>query len=98
MSCGVVCRNGLDPELLWLWHRQVATAPIRPLAWESPCAAGTALEKAKRQKKKKKKKTNKWEARDTAELRESWERDTWDLAVRRPYVKVMHPRPLLVTL
>jgi len=36
-----------DPALLWLWCRPVATAPIRPLAWEPPCAAGAALEKAK---------------------------------------------------
>ena len=39
-----------DPALLWLWCRPVATAPIRPLAWEPPYAAGAALEKAKRQK------------------------------------------------
>ena len=44
-----------DPALLWLWCRLVATAPIRPLAWEPPYAIGVALEKAKRQKKKKKK-------------------------------------------
>jgi len=31
----------------------VATAPIGPLAWEPPYAAGVALEKAKRKKKKK---------------------------------------------
>ena len=30
-----------DPALLWL----AATAPIRPLAWESPYASGVALEK-----------------------------------------------------
>ena len=54
MSCGVGCRCGSDPALQWLWHRPVATAPIRPLVWESPYAAGVALEKAKRQKKKKK--------------------------------------------
>ena len=53
MSCGVRCRRGLDPELLWLWRRPVATALIRPLAWEPPYAVGAALEKAKRQKKKK---------------------------------------------
>jgi len=53
MSCGVGCRRGLDPALLWLWHRPVATAPIQPLAWEPPYAAGAALEKAKRQKNKK---------------------------------------------
>ena len=35
------------------WHGPAATARIRPLAWESPYAAGVALEKAKRQKKKK---------------------------------------------
>ena len=34
----------------------MVTALIRPLAWESPYAAGAAAEKAKRPKKKKKKK------------------------------------------
>ena len=34
MSCGVRRRHGSDPALLWLWYRLVATAPIRPLAWE----------------------------------------------------------------
>ena len=38
--------------LLWLWLRPVAAALIRPLAWESPYAAGAAQEMAKRQKKK----------------------------------------------
>ena len=52
MSCGVGCRHGSEPELLWLWCRLVATAPIRPLAWEPPYAIGVALEKAKRPKKK----------------------------------------------
>ena len=56
MSCGVGCRCGSDPVLLWLWRRPVATAPIGPLAWEPPYAAGVAQEIAKRQKKKKKKK------------------------------------------
>ena len=54
MSCGVGCRRGSDPALLWLWRRPVATAPIQPLAWEPPYAAGAAQEMAKRQKKKKK--------------------------------------------
>ena len=58
MSCGIGRRRGLDPELLWLWRRLAATAPIRPLAWQPPYAAGAALEKAKRQKKKKKQTTN----------------------------------------
>ena len=52
MSCGVGCRGGSDLLWLWLWRRPAATAPIRPLAWESTYAAGAALEKAKRQKKK----------------------------------------------
>ena len=42
MSCGS------DPILLWLWHRLVATAQIRPLAWEPPYATEAALEMAKR--------------------------------------------------
>ena len=41
-----------NPALLWLWCRAVATAPIRPLAWEPPYATGAALEKAKKDKKK----------------------------------------------
>ena len=38
-------RHGSDLVLLWLWHTPAATAPIRPLAWESPNAVGAALEK-----------------------------------------------------
>ena len=52
LSCGVGCTRGLDPELLWLWRRPVAAAPIQPLAWESPYAMGAALEKAKKKTKK----------------------------------------------
>ena len=51
VSGGVGHRHGSDPTLLWRWSRLVATALIRPLAWESPYAMGVALEKAKRQKK-----------------------------------------------
>jgi len=46
VSCGVGHRRSLDPALLWLWHRLVAAAPIGPLGWEPPHAAGAALEKA----------------------------------------------------
>ena len=56
MICGVCCRRGLDLALLWLWCRPAATALIRPLAWESPYAAGAALEKTKKKKKKDQKK------------------------------------------
>ena len=56
MSCCVGRRRGLDPMLLWLWRRPVATAPIGPLGWESPCASGAGLKKQKTKKKKKKKK------------------------------------------
>ena len=43
MSCGVGRRLGSDPVLLWLWRRLAAVAPIRPLAWEPPYAAGVTL-------------------------------------------------------
>ena len=56
MSCGVGRRHGLDPTLLWLWRRPVATALIRPLAWEPPYAVGAALKRQKTKKKKKRKK------------------------------------------
>ena len=41
-----------DLALLWLWPRQVATALIRPLAWEPPYAAGAALKRQNRNKEK----------------------------------------------
>ena len=56
VSCGVGCRRGSDPVLLWLWHRLVATAPIGPLAWEPPYAMGMDLKRDKDKKKKEKKK------------------------------------------
>ena len=43
VSCGVGWRRSSDPQLLWLCCRPVAVAGIRPLAWEHPYAAGTAL-------------------------------------------------------
>jgi len=55
VSCGVGCRYGSDPVLLWLWCRPEATAPIQPLAWKPPYATEAAQEMAKTQKDKKKK-------------------------------------------
>ena len=47
MSYGVGHRGGSDPTLRWLWRRPVTSAPIWPLAWEPPYAAGEALKKKK---------------------------------------------------
>ena len=55
MSCGVVHRPGSDPPWLWLWHRLAVTALIRPLAWESPFAAGMELKRTEDKRRKKKK-------------------------------------------
>jgi len=52
VSSGVGCRQGSDLVLLWLWCRPAATAPIRPLAWEPPYAAGVALKKRQKDKNK----------------------------------------------
>ena len=48
MSCGVGRTGGLDPALLWLWHRPAAVAPIRPLTWEPPYTLGAALKSKKK--------------------------------------------------
>ena len=45
MSCGVGCKSGLDPALLWLWL--ATTAPIGSLAWEHPYAMGVAMKRQK---------------------------------------------------
>ena len=58
MTCGVGRRRGSDLTLLWPWHRPAAAAPIQPLAWEPPYAAGVALKRDKRQKQNKKLKKN----------------------------------------
>ena len=47
MSCGVGCRSGSDPELLWLWCSLAATALTEPLAWEFPHASGASPKKKK---------------------------------------------------
>ena len=64
MNCGVGCRRGMDPTLLWLCHRLAAVAPTGPLAWEPLHAIDVAL-KSKRKKEKEKEKekiyTNKWQ-------------------------------------
>ena len=54
MSYDVGCRCGTDSVLLCLWCRLAPVAPIGPLAWELPYAAGAAL------KSKKKKKVEGW--------------------------------------
>ena len=53
VSCGVGCRHYLDLALPWLWHRPAAIAPIGPLAWEPPYAAGAALKRQKERQKNK---------------------------------------------
>ena len=53
MSCGVGLRCSSDLTLLWLWRSLEATALTRPLAWEPPRAAGTALKRKKERKKRK---------------------------------------------
>ena len=52
MGCGVGCRHGSNPALLWLWGRPAAMAPIGPLAWELPYASGVAKKWQKDQKNK----------------------------------------------
>ena len=66
LSCGLRIRHchelccslqtWLGSPLLWLWQRPVATAPIRPLAWEPPHATDAALKRQKEKKRKKKEK------------------------------------------
>ena len=50
MSCCVGSRQSSDTVFLWLWCKSAATAPIQPLALETPYAEGASL---KIQKKKK---------------------------------------------
>ena len=47
-------RCSSDSVQLWLWHRPVASALIRPLAWELPYAEGAAIKKKKKERKKEK--------------------------------------------
>ena len=51
VGCGVGCRHGSDPKLLWFWCRLT-----RPIAWEPPCATDTALKGQKAKTKKTKQK------------------------------------------
>ena len=70
--------------LLWLWCRLVATAPIRPLAWEPPYAVGAAQEiattttkdKKTHTQKKKKKQENK--EKKQKEKKKKKKKKSWD--------------------
>ena len=59
MSCGIGRRQGLDPQLLWLWCRPAAAAPIEPLARELPYVPCVVLKKRQKKKKKEGKKERK---------------------------------------
>ena len=72
MSCGVGRRSSLDPPLLWLRRRPVATALIGPLAWEPPYAAGVAL-KCQKQKKQKNKNPNQTKKNNSCKETGLWE-------------------------
>ena len=37
----------LTLTLLWLWYRPAVAAPIRPLAWQFPCAASAVFKSKK---------------------------------------------------
>ena len=50
MICGVGHIHGSYPVLLWPWCRLEAVAPIRPLDWELPYAAGMALKRQNKNK------------------------------------------------
>ena len=49
-SLGLSCRWDLVPELLRLWHRLAAAAPIQPLAREILYAASGAIKRNKKKK------------------------------------------------
>ena len=49
-SCGISCRCGSDPVLLWLWCRSAAAAPTHPLGRELPYAASAALKEEKKKR------------------------------------------------
>ena len=55
VSCGVGCRRGSDPQLLWLWlwRRPASVVLIQHLAWELPYAPGVALRREKKGRRKK---------------------------------------------
>ena len=38
--------------LPWLWHRLAAAAPILPLAWELPYAAGAAQKRKEKKRRR----------------------------------------------
>ena len=75
MSCEVGCRRGSDPAL-WLWRRLACVAPIQPLAWEPPYAAGAAQEIATTTTTTKNKKTKDKKKRQPTEWEKNFSKDT----------------------
>ena len=59
MNCGIGCRCGMDPALLW--HRLAAVTLIQPIAWKLPYAASVAIVERKKERRKEKKEERKEE-------------------------------------
>ena len=59
MSCGVDCRCGWNPALLWLRYRPAAIVLISPLAWEL-FRCGPKEQKTKKKRKKSKERKRNW--------------------------------------
>ena len=77
MNCGIGHRQGLDPELLWLWCRPVPTAPIEPLAWEPPYATGVVLKRQEEGRKEGKKKKGRKERKERKKERKAKVIQSW---------------------
>ena len=92
MSCGVGCRPGSDLAWPWLWRRPAAVAPIRPLTWEPPYAAGAALKKDKKKKKEEEEK-KKWDTCEGAR-REEPDKHKWAPSLLRKH----HPTTWCIVL
>ena len=46
----VGCRCDLNLLWLWMWRRPAAAAPVQPLAWEIPYAAGVTIKGKKKKR------------------------------------------------
>ena len=64
MSRGVGHRYGSDLELLWLWCKPAAMAPVLPLAIELPYAMGMALKSKERKERKEERKKKRKKGRE----------------------------------
>ena len=91
-TCGLRIRRCCE-----LWCRPGATAPIRPLAWESPHAVDVALKRKKEKKKKKSESAIYLHARELKRYSGTYTNNEFIFSASSPFAQVLYSETMAIS-